>query len=191
VTALDKSVGVDLTVVATMAAKYLTPALAGSRARTSSNTRPSPFAATSKAEAKKHSKYDRPVASMNPPLKFVAIALNDFGGIGFEFYSTVVKPYFEKLRENLTEKEEEAAGSGWDARKNLKKSEFLQRVSITIAKGNYRILDCTRHDWQSAWILPPHQTWSLLSTVHNPRTLAATSDPDTHDPTAATPAGGP
>ncbi len=32
-------------------------------------------------------------------LKFVAIALNDFGGIGFEFYSTVVKPYFEKPRE--------------------------------------------------------------------------------------------
>ena len=49
---------------------------------------------------------------MNPPLKFVAIAFNDFGGIGFEFYSTVVKPYFEKLRE----KEEEAGGSGWDAR---------------------------------------------------------------------------
>ena len=44
---------------------------------------------------------------------------HDFGGIGFEFYSTVVKPYFEKLRE----KEEEAGGSGWDARK--KKSEFL------------------------------------------------------------------
>ena len=38
---------------------------------------------------------------MNPPLKFVAIAFkfSDFGGIGFEFYSTVVKPYFEKLRE--------------------------------------------------------------------------------------------
>ena len=49
---------------------------------------------------------------MNPPLKFVAIAFNDFGDIGFEFYSTVVKPYFEKLRE----KEEEAGGSGWDAR---------------------------------------------------------------------------
>ena len=31
----------------------------------------------------------------------------------------------------------------------------------------------------------------VTSTVHNPRTLAATSDPDTHDPTAATPAGGP
>jgi hypothetical protein len=29
------------------------------------------------------------------------------------------------------------------------------------------------------------------TTVHNPRTLAATSDPGTHDPTAATPAGGP
>jgi hypothetical protein len=54
---------------------------------------------------------------MNPPLKFVAIAFNDrdsdCGGIGFELYSTVVRPYFEKLRE----KEEEAGGSGWDARK--------------------------------------------------------------------------
>jgi hypothetical protein len=120
-----------------MAAKYLrlTPALsAGSHARTSNtnllNLKPSPFAATpSKAEANKHSKYDRPVASMNPPLKFVAIAFTSSdsdcatGGIGFEFYSesTVVKPYFEKLRE----KEEEAGGSGWDARKKM--SEFLQR----------------------------------------------------------------
>jgi hypothetical protein len=51
---------------------------------------------------------------------------------------------FEKLRE----KEEEAGGSGWDARK--KKSEFLQRASITIAKGNSGVLDCMRHDWQSA-----------------------------------------
>ena len=73
--------GVDLTVIATMAAKYLLvlviPALSGSRAR---NTRPSPFDATSKAETRKHSKYDGPVASMNPPLKFVAIAFNDYGG---------------------------------------------------------------------------------------------------------------
>jgi hypothetical protein len=137
----DKSVGVDLTVIATMAAKYLTPALAGSRAR---NTTPSPFAPTSKAETSKHSKYDRPVASMNPPLKFVAIAFNDYGGIGFEFYSAVVKPYFEGLHE----KEEEAGGSGWNARKQ--KSEFLQRVSITIAKGNSRVLDCMRHDRQSS-----------------------------------------
>ena len=69
----DRSVGADLTVIATMAAKYLTPALAGTRAR---NTKPSPFAATSKAETSKHSKNDsdRLVASMNPPLKFVAIA---------------------------------------------------------------------------------------------------------------------
>ena len=74
-------------------AKYLTPALAGTRAR---NTKPSPFAATSKAETSKHSKYDRPVASMNPPLKFVAIAFNDYGGIGFEFYSAVVRPYFAR-----------------------------------------------------------------------------------------------
>ena len=100
--------------------------------------------------------------------------------IGFEFYSAVVRPYFEGLRE----KEEEAGGSGWDARKQ--KSEFLQRVSITIAKGNSRVLDCMRHDWQSS-TAPDLVT----STVHNPRTLAATSDPDTHDPTAATPAGGP
>ena len=84
---------------------------------------------------------------MNTPLKFVAIAISDYGGIGFEFYSTVVKPYFEELRE----KEEAGSGSGWDARK--KKSEFLQRVSITIAKGNSRVRDCIRHkihDWQSA-----------------------------------------
>ena len=118
---------------------------------------------------------------MNPPLKFVAIAFK-FSDFGFEFYSTVVKPYFEKLRE----KEEEAGGSGWDARNLKKKSEFLQRVSITIAKGNSRVLDCMRHDWQSS-TAPDLVT----STVHNPRTLAATSDPDTHDPTAATPAGGP
>jgi hypothetical protein len=118
---------------------------------------------------------------MNPPLKFVALAFkvifNDFGGIGFEFYSTVVKPYFEKLRE----KEEEAGGSGWDARK--RKSEFLSRY---LAKGNSRVLDCMRHDWQSA--TAPDL---ITTTVHNPRTLAATSDPDTHDPTAATPVGGP
>ena len=45
---------------------------------------------------------------MNPPLKF---AFSDYGGIGFEFHSTVVKPRFEELRE----KEEAAGGSGWDA----------------------------------------------------------------------------
>ena len=61
---------------------------------------------------------------MNPPLiTFVAVAFNDFGGIGLEFYTsntTVVKPYLDGLRET-----EEAAGvSGWDARK--KTSEFLQ-----------------------------------------------------------------
>ncbi len=55
------------------------------------------------------------------------LKVNDFGGIGFEFYSTVVKPYFEKLRE----KGEEAGGSRWDARKKKSRSEFLpvQRVS--------------------------------------------------------------
>ncbi len=42
---------------------------------------------------------------------------------------------------------------------------------------NSRVLDCMRHDWQSA--TAPD---SVTSTVHNPRTLAATSDPDTHGP---------
>ena len=76
---------------------------------------------------------------MNPPPKFVAIAFSDYGGIGFEFYLTVVRPYFEGPRE----KDEAAGGTGWpgpgdsDAArsgKNLKfrtesKSEFkfLQR----------------------------------------------------------------
>ena len=104
--------------------------------------------------------------SRAPTVKFVAIAFSDYDGIGFEFYSTVrvVRPYFEKMRE----KKEEACGSGWDARK--KKSEFLQRVSITIAKGNSRVLACMRHDWQSA--TAPDL---ITSTVHNPRTVAATS----------------
>ncbi len=117
--------GVDLTVtvIATMAAKsplvLVIPALSGSRAR---NTKPSPFAATSKAETSKHNKHDGPVASMNPPLNLVPIAFSDYGGpgIGFEFYSTVVRPYFRV--EGLREKEEAGGGSGWDARK--KKSEF-------------------------------------------------------------------
>jgi hypothetical protein len=68
-----------------MAAKYLTPALAGNCARNTTG-KPLPFAATSKAETGKHSKDDRPVASMNPPLKFVAIAFGDYGGIGYELY---------------------------------------------------------------------------------------------------------
>ncbi len=58
---------------------------------------------------------------MNPPLTFVAIAFNDFGGIGLEFYTsnkTVVKPYFDGLRE----KEEAAGGSGWDAPKRSRSS---------------------------------------------------------------------
>jgi hypothetical protein len=55
--------------------------------------------------------------------------------------------------------------AGTRARK--KKAEFLQRVSIavTIAKCNSRVLDCMRHDWQSA-TAPDLVT----STVHNPGT---------------------
>jgi hypothetical protein len=109
---------------------------------------------------------------MNPPLKFVAIAFDDYGGIGFEFYSTVVQPYFEELRE----KEEAAGGSGWDARK--KKTEFLQRVSITIAKGNSTPESSTA--CATICNLPPHQTWSLALCTTRGRTLAATSDPGTH-----------
>ena len=87
---IDGSIMFSLrTVVATMAAKYLTPTLAGNRSR---NAKPSPFAATSKAEVNQHRKYNAPVATMNPPPTFVAIAFNDFGGIGLEFYTSVVKP---------------------------------------------------------------------------------------------------
>ncbi len=121
------------------------------------------------------------IASMNPPLKFVAIAFSDYGGIGFEFYSTVVKPHFEKLRVGeggpggaSLRALSGSGGSGWDARK--KKSEFnkfLQRASITIAMGNSesRVLGCMRHDsdWRSTARSAPQccdkchhwQTWSL------------------------------
>ena len=174
----DPSVGVDLTVVATMAAKYLTPALAGNRSR---NAKPSPFAATSKAEVNKHRKYNAPVATMNPPLTFVAIAVNDFGGIGLEFYTsnmTVVKPYFDGLRE----KEEAAGGSGWDARK--KKSELLQRVSVTITRGNSRVLDCMRRDWQLASTPQPALATRTVRIPHTP--AAAAYVLDAHDRTVAT-----
>jgi hypothetical protein len=87
------------------------------------------LAATSRVEESKHRKYNAPVATLNPPLTFVAIALKklgDFGGIGFEFYTTVFKPFFD-------EKEKAVCGSGWDARK--KTPEFLQRLGrgVTIA----------------------------------------------------------
>jgi hypothetical protein len=55
---------------------------------------------------------------MNPPLKFVAIASNDYGGIGFEFYSAVVRPYFEGLREK-----EEAPGWGFGLGRTVTQAE--------------------------------------------------------------------
>ena len=71
---------------------------------------------------------------MNLPLKFVAIALSDlnadFGGIGFEFYRLSSG---RTSRSCARGRSVAGGGSGWDARK--KKPEFLQRVSITIAKG--------------------------------------------------------
>jgi hypothetical protein len=94
---------------------------------------------------------------MNPPgaeirEKFVAIAFSDFDGIGFEFYSTVGLPCFEKLREK---KEDAQWGFRLGRTKIFTQEEVgvpvhMQRVSITIAKGNSRVLDCMRHDWQSA-----------------------------------------
>ncbi len=44
-----------------------------------------------------------------------------------------------------------------------------------------------RHDWQLAFTPQPDL---VTSTVHDPRTPAATSDLDANDPMAATPAGG-
>ncbi len=40
-----------------------------------------------------------PVATLSPPLPFVAATSNDFGGIGLEFYKSAVKPYFVRARE--------------------------------------------------------------------------------------------
>ncbi len=126
---------------------------------------------------------------MNPPLKFVAIAFNDFGGIGFEFYSTGHREAVLRTRSCVRRRRRLGVQAGTCARK--KKSEFLQRASITIAKGNSRVLDCMRHDWHCGQSATAPDL--ITSTVHNlnPRTLAATSHSDMHDPTAATPAGGP
>ena len=76
---------------------------------------------------------------------------------------------------------------GLGRRGRKEKSEFLQRVSVTIARGNSRVLDSMRHDWQLASTPQPDL---VTSTVHDPRTPAATSDLDAHDRMAATPAGG-
>ena len=38
---------------------------------------------------------DAPVATLSPPLTFVAIALSNFGGIGLRFHTTVVRQYFD------------------------------------------------------------------------------------------------
>ena len=71
-----------------------------------------------------------PVATLSPPLPFVAATSNDFGGIGLEFYKSAVKPYFVRCARRRSR----AGGSGWDARKAT--TEFLQTVSVAIAKGS-------------------------------------------------------
>jgi hypothetical protein len=89
-------------VVVVALSRCLSPALAGSRPRLR-NARPSPFQlpplahrGPSLSEARASTgKYGALVATLNPPLTFVAIALSDFGGIGFKFYTTVVKPPFD------------------------------------------------------------------------------------------------
>ncbi len=118
-------------------------------------------AATSKAETNKHSKYDRPVASMNPPLKLRvdAIALNDFGGIGsgFEFYSTVVKPYFEKLREKEPSRRRRlvpVVRAGTHARRS--RSSCREPASRWPRATPESSTVCA-----TIGNLPPHQTWSL------------------------------
>ena len=53
------------------------------------------------------------MATLNPPLRFVAAAFNDLGGIAdhidLEFYKCTVKPYVDALHEQ----EVAAGGSGW------------------------------------------------------------------------------
>ena len=79
-----------------------------------------------------------PVVTPNPTVtsESVPIAFSDpdIGGIGLpvtpvRFHTTVVKPYFDALRE----KEEEAGGSCWDTRRRnlpVKKSGFQEDSSI-------------------------------------------------------------
>jgi hypothetical protein len=85
----------------------------------------------------------------------------------------------------------DAAHAKTDPRRS--RSSCREDFSITIlvvAKGNSRVLDCMRHDWQSA-TAPDLVT---TSTVHNSQTLcttlAATSDPDTQCQCQARPNGG-
>ena len=69
----------------------------------------------------------------------------------------------------------------WQAGAN---GDCLAQVAVTQGHSEYQYPEKTR--------ARPFTGRDLItSTVHNPRTLAATYDSDTHDPTAATPAGGP
>ena len=66
-------------------------------------------------------------------------------------------------------KEEAARGSDWDARK--KKSEFLQGASVTIIRGNLRVLDFRAamilhgtgtRNWDLAGPKPESDSWFLI-----------------------------
>jgi hypothetical protein len=97
-----------LLLVVVALSRCLSLALAGSRSRLR-NAGPSPFQLPPLARNLAHrgpslsearastGKYGALVATLNPPLTFVAIALSDFGGIGFKFYTTVVKPPFDGM----------------------------------------------------------------------------------------------
>jgi hypothetical protein len=84
-----------------------------------------------------------------------------------------------------------AGGSAPDVRQGALGGRRVRRDVVTLVQGGPT--GYSTKDFEL--VQPVHRTSTapdlVTSTVHNPRTLAATSDPGTHDPTAATPAGGP
>jgi hypothetical protein len=151
--------------------------------------RPDPHHATKLVEADnlKHAKYDQLCQLLNPPLRCLPAVFSDFGGIGRELYSAIIRvqPHFQQLYEA----EVEEGKSGWAARRA--KQRCLQHTSVTDANGNFRILATMHHD--SEWRAPagPAPTPGTSTSTHRrPRAQAATSagqvQSDTRLPTPPT-----
>ena len=133
------SIGGDARVVAPMALSWLEKAQPSYRAHRR------PIQAAKLVEADKRAKYNQLCQLLNPPLRCLPAVLADFGGIGRERYSAIIQPHFQQLYEA----EVEEGKSGWAAIRRRAKRRLLQHTSVTVAKGNFRILATMHHEWRA------------------------------------------
>ena len=97
-------------------------------------------------------------------LRCLPAVFNDFGGIGRELYSAIIQPHFQQLYEA----EVAEGNSGWAARRHWQR--WLQHTSVTVAKGNFRILATMHHERRAPAPTPGTSTTDVRALVA--RTLA-------------------